>query len=80
MVKANRPKQSVKQMAEHIIDLACSDKGNVGAFVINGKLIVNAVGTAAFEKHSERYFDSMVGVYASDADFRAVKADLELFV
>ena len=53
--------------------------GDVGVFVIDGKLITTAKESPAYEKHVKRFFDSMVGTYNAGADYRDVRADLELF-
>jgi hypothetical protein len=53
--------------------------GNVGVFVIDGKLITTKQASPAYEKHVSRFADCMVGTYNAGADARDVRADLELF-
>lgn len=53
--------------------------GDVGVFVIDGKILTTSKKSPAYEKHVQRFFDCMVGTYNAGADYRYVRADLELF-
>jgi hypothetical protein len=75
--------QGLSEATEHVMnkltDLKGNPVGNVGVFVIDGKLITTSQASPAYEKHVKRFFSGMVGTYNSDADYRHVRADLELF-
>lgn len=70
---------AVEQVAQKLVNEKGDPVGNVGVFVIDGKLITTSQKSPAYEKHVARFSDCMVGTYNAGADCRDIRSDLELF-